>query len=154
MRMGWIVAPPEIMEKLITAKQASDLHSNYFTQRVVYQYLQDNDVDRHIQSIRKLYKLQRDQMVQSIRKYLPAGVKHTSPEGGMFLWVTLPEGVSAMELFQLAIEENVAFVPGETFYTEDPEINTMRLNFSNSNVEEIAEGIKRLGKAIEKLQAN
>lgn len=72
----------------------------------------------------------------------------------MFLWVTLPEGVSAMELFQLAIEENVAFVPGETFYTEDPEINTMRLNFSNSNVEEIAEGIKRLGKAIEKLQAN
>ena len=154
MRMGWIVAPPEIMEKLITAKQASDLHSNYFTQRVVYQYLQDNDVDRHIQSIRKLYKLQRDQMVQSIRKYLPTGVKHTSPEGGMFLWVTLPEGVSAMELFQLAIEENVAFVPGETFYTEDPEINTMRLNFSNSNVEEIAEGIKRLGKAIEKLQAN
>jgi len=93
-------------------------------------------------------------MVQSIRKYLPTGVKHTSPEGGMFLWVTLPEGVSAMELFQLAIEENVAFVPGETFYTEDPEINTMRLNFSNSNVEEIAEGIKRLGKAIEKLQAN
>jgi 2-aminoadipate transaminase len=154
MRMGWIVAPPEIMEKLITAKQASDLHSNYFTQRVVYQYLQDNDVDRHIQSIRKLYKLQRDQMVQSIRKYLPAGVKHTSPEGGMFLWVTLPEGVSAMELFHLAIEENVAFVPGETFYTEDPEINTMRLNFSNSNVEEIEEGIKRLGKAIEKLQAN
>ncbi len=154
MRMGWIVAPPEIMEKLITAKQASDLHSNYFTQRVVYQYLQDNDVDRHIQSIRKLYKLQRDQMVQSIRKYLPEGVKHTSPEGGMFLWVTLPEGVSAMELFQLAIKENVAFVPGETFYTEDPEINTMRLNFSNSNVEEIEEGIKRLGKAIEKLQAN
>lgn len=154
MRMGWIVAPPHIMEKLITAKQASDLHSNYFTQRVVYQYLQDNDVDLHIQSIRKLYKRQRDKMVQSIQKYLPSDVKHTSPEGGMFLWVTLPSSMSAMELFQLAIEENVAFVPGETFYTEDPEINTMRLNFSNSNIEEIEEGIKRLGMAIEKLQSN
>jgi len=151
MRMGWIVAPPEVMDKLITAKQASDLHSNYFTQRVVYQYLQDNDVDQHIQSIKQLYKSQRDQMVHSIRKYFPEGVKHTSPQGGMFLWVTLPGGTSAMELFELAMEENVAFVPGETFYTEDPEKNTMRLNFSNSSIEEIEEGIKRLGNAIKKL---
>lgn len=154
MRMGWIVAPPEIMDKLITAKQASDLHSNYFTQRVVYQYLQDNNVDQHIQSIKQLYKSQRDQMVHSIRKYFPEGVKHTSPQGGMFLWVTLPEGTSAMELFELAMEENVAFVPGETFYTEDPEKNTMRLNFSNSSVEEIEEGMKRLGNAIKKLNIN
>ncbi|MFA0833696.1 MAG: PLP-dependent aminotransferase family protein [Methanobacterium formicicum] len=151
MRMGWIVAPPEVMDKLITAKQASDLHSNYFTQRVVYQYLQDNNVDQHIQSIKQLYKSQRDQMVHSIRKYFPEGVKHTSPHGGMFLWVTLPEGTSAMELFELAMEENVAFVPGETFYTEDPEKNTMRLNFSNSSVEEIEEGMKRLGNAIKRL---
>jgi 2-aminoadipate transaminase len=139
------------MDKLVTAKQASDLHSNYFTQRVVYQYLQDNNVDQHIQSIKQLYKSQRDQMVHSIRKYFPEGVKHTSPHGGMFLWVTLPEGTSSMELFELAMEENVAFVPGETFYTEYPEKNTMRLNFSNSSVEEIEEGIKRLGNAIKKL---
>ncbi|EKF86053.1 PLP-dependent aminotransferase family protein [Methanobacterium formicicum] len=151
MRMGWIVAPPEVMDKLITAKQASDLHSNYFTQRVVYQYLQDNNVDKHIQSIKQLYKSQRDQMVHSIRKYFPEGVKHTSPQGGMFLWVTLPEGTSSMELFELAMEENVAFVPGETFYTENPEKNTMRLNFSNSSVEEIEEGMKRLGNAIKRL---
>nr|WP_319374571.1 PLP-dependent aminotransferase family protein [uncultured Methanobacterium sp.] len=151
MRMGWIVAPPKVMDKLVTAKQASDLHSNYFTQRVVYQYLQDNDVDQHIQSIKQLYKSQRDQMVHSIKKYFPEGVKHTSPQGGMFLWVTLPEGTSSMELFELAMEENVAFVPGETFYTEGPEKNTMRLNFSNSSVEEIEEGIKRLGNAIKKL---
>ncbi|WP_321422180.1 PLP-dependent aminotransferase family protein [uncultured Methanobacterium sp.] len=151
MRMGWIVAPLEVMDKLVTAKQASDLHSNYFTQRVVYQYLQDNNVDQHIQSIKQLYKSQRDHMVHSIRKYFPEGVKHTSPQGGMFLWVTLPEGTSAMELFELAMEENVAFVPGETFYTENPEKNTMRLNFSNSSVEEIEEGIKRLGNAIKKL---
>ncbi len=152
MRMGWIVAPPGVMDKLVTAKQASDLHSNYFTQRVVYQYLQDNEVDNHIQKIRKLYKSQRDQMVQSIKEYLPRGVKHTSPEGGMFLWVTLPAGMSSMELFELALEEKVAFVPGETFYTENPEKNTMRLNFSNCSEEEIIEGMKRLGKAIAKLQ--
>jgi len=152
MRMGWIVAPPEVMEKLVTAKQASDLHSNYFTQRVVYQYLQDNNVDNHIQNIRKLYKSQRDQMVQSIREYLPEGVKHTAPEGGMFLWVTLPEGMSSMDLFKLAIKEKVAFVPGETFYTENPETNTMRLNFSNCCEEEIIEGMKRLGTAIQKME--
>jgi 2-aminoadipate transaminase len=152
MRMGWIVAPPEVMDKLVTAKQASDLHSNYFTQRVVYQYLQDNDVDGHIQNIRKLYKSQRDQMVQSIKDYLPEGVKHTAPEGGMFLWVTLPEGMSAMNLFELALKEKVAFVPGETFYTETPETNTMRLNFSNCCEDEIIEGMRRLGTAIQKME--
>ena len=152
MRMGWIVAPPEVMEKLVTAKQASDLHSNYFTQRVVYQYLQDNDVDGHIQNIRKLYKSQRDQMVQSIKDYLPEGVKHTAPEGGMFLWVTIPEGMSAMNLFELALKEKVAFVPGETFYTETPETNTMRLNFSNCCEDEIIEGMRRLGTAIQKME--
>ncbi len=151
MRMGWIVAPPEVMDKLVTAKQASDLHSNYFTQRVVYQYLHDNNVDQHIQSIKKLYKSQRDHMVHSIKKYLPEGIKHTSPQGGMFLWVTLPEGTSSMELFELAMEEKVAFVPGETFYTEHPEKNTMRLNFSNSSMDEIEEGMKRLGNAIKRL---
>jgi 2-aminoadipate transaminase len=150
MRMGWIVAPPEVMDNLVTAKQASDLHSNYFTQRVVYQYLTDTDVEGHIKNIRIIYKNQRDQMVQSIKKYLPEGIKHTEPEGGMFLWVTLPDGMSAMELFEFAIKEKVAFVPGEAFYTENPELNTMRLNFSNSSEDEINEGMQRLGLAIEK----
>lgn len=90
-------------------------------------------------------------MVQSIREYLPEGIKHTAPEGGMFLWVTLPEEVSSMDLFELALEEKVAFVPGETFYTENPEKNTMRLNFSNSSEEEIVEGMRRLGNATRKL---
>jgi len=154
MRMGWIVAPPEVMDQLITAKQASDLHSNYFTQRVVYQYLQDNDVNKHIEKIRELYKAQRDQMVQSIKEYLPREVKHTEPEGGMFLWVTLPEGMSSLELFEYAIQEKVAFVPGDAFYTDHPEHNTMRLNFSNSSANEIIEGMQRLGRAIEKYIEN
>jgi len=151
MRMGWIVAPPEVMDKLVTAKQASDLHSNYFTQRVVHQYLKDNDVDGHIQKIRRLYKSQRDQMVTSIKEFLPREVKHTEPEGGMFLWITLPEGMSSLELFEYAMDEKVAFVPGDAFYTHNPEPNTLRLNFSNCCEEDIVEGMQRLGNAIKKI---
>ncbi len=151
MRLGWMVAPEEMMDKLIIAKQASDLHSNYFAQRVVYQYLQDNNVENHIQKIRKIYKTQRDLMVDVIESQFPPEVKYTKPEGGMFLWVTLPNDISSLELFELALDEKVAFVPGEAFYVNNPQLNTLRLNFSNSNPEKITEGIKRLGIAIEKL---
>lgn len=151
MRMGWIVAPSEVMDKLITVKQASDLHSNYFTQRVVYQYLRDNNVDEHIQNIRRLYKSQRDQMIESIAEFLPSQVKHTEPEGGMFLWITLPEGMSSLELAEYAMDEKVVFVPGDAFYTEKPEVNTMRLNFSNCCEEDIIEGMRRLGNAMKKM---
>lgn len=148
MRLGWIVAPDEVMEKLVTAKQASDLHSNYFTQRVVYQYLTDNDVDKHIENIKAMYRDQRNLMVEMIEEYFPEDVKITRPEGGMFLWVTLPEDLSPLKLFDLAIKENVAFVPGKAFYTDDMGDNTLRLNFSNSSADKIEEGIKRLGSVI------
>lgn len=151
MRLGWIVANEEIMEKIIIAKQASDLHSNYFTQRVVYQYLIGHEVDEHIEKIKEMYRKQRNMMVSMIEEYFPENVKYTKPEGGMFLWVTLPEGLSSMDLFDLAIKENVAFVPGQAFYADGSGENTLRLNFSNSNEEKIEEGIKRLGKAIKEL---
>lgn len=151
MRLGWIVANEEIMEKIIIAKQASDLHSNYFTQRAVYQYLTHNNIDEHIENIKEMYRNQRNMMVSMIEKYFPENVEYTKPEGGMFLWVTLPEGVSSMDLFDLAIKENVAFVPGQAFYVDGSGINSLRLNFSNSNEEQIEEGIKRLGNAINKL---
>jgi 2-aminoadipate transaminase len=154
MRLGWIVAPAEVMDKLIIAKQASDLHSNYFTQRVVYQYLKTNPVDEHIQKIRNLYKNQRNLMIRMMEKYFPPEVEYTQPEGGMFLWVTLPPGTSSMELFDMAIEENVAFVPGQAFYADESGENTLRLNFTNSDNKSIEEGIKRLGMAIEKLLSN
>jgi 2-aminoadipate transaminase len=154
MRLGWIVAPAEVMDKLIIAKQASDLHSNYFTQRVVYQYLKTNPVDEHIQKIRNLYKNQRNLMIRMMEKYFPPEVEYTQPEGGMFLWVTLPLGTSSMELFDMAIEENVAFVPGQAFYADESGENTLRLNFTNSDNKSIEEGIKRLGMAIEKLLSN
>ena len=151
MRLGWIVANEEIMEKIIIAKQASDLHSNYFTQRAVYQYLTHNNIDEHIEKIKEMYRNQRNMMVSMIEKYFPENVEYTKPEGGMFLWVTLPEGVSSMDLFDLAIKENVAFVPGQAFYVDGSGMNSLRLNFSNSNEEQIEEGIKRLGNAINKL---
>ncbi len=152
MRLGWIVADKEIMNHLITAKQASDLHSNYLTQMIVHRYLTGFDVENHIQHIRNMYRKQRDCMINMIKKYFPSDVKYTQPEGGMFLWVTLPEGMSSMELFEIAIKENVAFVPGEAFYSDNPELNTLRLNFSNSNEKKIEEGIKRLGIAIKYLK--
>ena len=151
MRLGWVVANEEIMEKIIIAKQASDLHSNYFTQRVVCKYLMDNEIDEHIKKIKEMYRNQRNMMVSMIEKYFPENVKYTKPEGGMFLWVTLPEGLSSMDLFELAINENVAFVPGQAFYVDGSGNNSLRLNFSNSNAEQIEEGIKRLGNAINEL---
>ncbi|WP_338432660.1 PLP-dependent aminotransferase family protein [Clostridium tyrobutyricum] len=151
MRLGWICAKGEIMEKLITAKQAADLHTNYYSQRVVHQFLMDNDIEDHIKKIRKLYKGQRDCMVSMIERYFPEGIKSTKPEGGMFLWVTLPEGISSLELFDLAAKENVAFVPGDPFYVNVKGSNTLRLNYTNSDEKSIEEGIKRLARAIGKL---
>ncbi len=143
-RMGWIVAPDTVMDRLIVAKQAADLHTDYFTQRLVHQYLSDYDIDRHIAQICEAYGRQANAMIAALEKYFPAEIQFTRPEGGMFLWLTLPEGRNAMELFDLAIKENVAFVPGNPFYIDKTEVNTCRLNFSCSNEAEIEEGIRRL----------
>ncbi len=144
-RIGWIVAKDEIMDKLIIAKQASDLHTNYFGQRIIMQYLKDNDINEHIAKIRQAYGRQRDAMVSAIREYFPEETQYTQPEGGMFLWITLPEGLSAMEVFNEAINKKVAFVPGDPFYINKKEVNTLRLNFSSVDEETIRKGIKRLG---------
>ncbi len=151
MRLGWLVAPRDTMDKIIVAKQATDLHTNYFIQRVVHRYMADNDVDAHIAKIKALYRRQRDRMVAAIQEHFPEGVPYTQPEGGMFLWVTLPEGVSSVELFDLAIKEKVAFVPGKAFYADGGGDNTLRLNYTNSGLEAIDVGVERLGRAIRKL---
>jgi 2-aminoadipate transaminase len=113
----------------------------------------DNDVDAHIGKIKTLYRKQRDHMVAAIEAHFPAGVQCTKPEGGMFLWVTLPEGVSSVELFDLAIREKVAFVPGKAFYADGSGDNTLRLNYTNSCPEAIDAGIERLGNVIRQLMA-
>jgi 2-aminoadipate transaminase len=150
LRLGWVCAKKDIMERIIVAKQASDLHSNYLSQRIVHQYLIDNDIDKHIVKIRDAYKKRRDLMVSMIAEYFPEEIKYTKPEGGMFLWITLPEGISSSDLVDLAIKENVAFVPGNAFYVDGGGDNTLRLNFSNSDEEKIEEGIKRLANIIKK----
>ena len=151
MRLGWIHAAPEIMDKLIIAKQGADLHSNYFSQRVVYEYLKENNIEIHIEKITNLYKKQRDCMVNSIEKYFPKEVEVTKPEGGMFIWVTLPENYSSMDLFNIAIEKKVAFVPGDPFYVGMEGVNAFRLNYTNSTEEKIEEGIKILAESIKEL---
>ncbi|MEB8431684.1 PLP-dependent aminotransferase family protein [Cocleimonas sp. KMM 6892] len=147
-RIGWIVAPEWLMDSLIIAKQASDLHTNYFSQLVMSQYLTDNSVDEHLETIIGLYSKQRDAMLSAIEEYFPEGVTTATSDGGMFLWVTLPEGMSSMELFDDALESKVAFVPGHPFYVGEPKENTMRLSYVTVDSETIREGIKRLGQCI------
>ncbi len=150
-RMGWIVASGQIMEKLNIAKQASDLHSNYFTQRLLFQYLQDNYLADHIKKIRNLYGKQCKAMIDALQEFFPKGIEFTMPEGGMFLWVTLPDNLSAMRLFEIAILKKVAFVPGNPFYVNRPDANTLRLNFSCVDEATIRIGIQRLGEAVQEL---
>lgn len=148
-RTGWIVASDDIMEKLVIAKQASDLHTNYFTQKLLFDFLSKNDLNKHIEKITEVYGRQGLAMIESMKRHFPENVEYTIPEGGMFLWVTLPKGISAMELFQKAVQEDVAFVPGDPFYVNtDETINTLRLNFSCADEETIEIGIKKLGETI------
>ncbi|MDF1525903.1 MAG: PLP-dependent aminotransferase family protein [bacterium] len=144
LRVGWVVAPDEIMERLLIAKQAADLHTSTFTQHLAWQYLADNDLDEHIEEIRERYRDQASCMVRMLEEQFPDEIGFTKPQGGMFLWVTLPEGCSSTDLFNRAIEKGVAFVPGEPFYADGSGKNTMRLNFSNADEQAIEEGMKRL----------
>ncbi len=149
MRLGYVIAHSEIIQKLETAKQASDLHSNIFGQYLISDYLENNDLDKHIEKIKKLYNAQADTMVSSMEKYFPADIKFTRPKGGMFSWVTLKEGKSSAELFKKALEKNVAFVPGNPFYVnQNVDVNTLRLNYTNADSKTIEEGIKRLAQAL------
>jgi 2-aminoadipate transaminase len=153
LRLGWISAPHEIMDALNTAKQAADLHTNSFSQRVLYRYLTENSIDAHIESIKKLYKIQRDAMVGAIGRYFPAEVIFTKPEGGMFVWVTLPKKLDTMKLFNAVIKKDVTFVPGKPFYANGGGDNTLRLNYSACPPDVIEEGIKRMGETIKELLA-
>lgn len=143
MRCGWMVGPPEVMEKVTIAKEATDLHSNFLSQRIIYQWLQDNDLDAHIEMINRNYRVKRDLMTNLLDELMPEDVRHTYPSGGLFVWMTLPEG-STMELFHRALKNNVAIMPGAPFYIGGGNDRGARLNFSNSSLERIEEGLHRL----------
>ncbi|MDE6364545.1 MAG: PLP-dependent aminotransferase family protein [Lachnospiraceae bacterium] len=152
MRTGFLISEnEELLKNISIAKEASDLHTNIFSQYLIWDYLKNNDLDNHIAKIKELYKKQAHAMMAAMDQYFPSTVKYTKPHGGMFLWVTLPEGVSAMSLFPKALEKKVAFVPGDPFYIGSDNTNTMRLNYTNADCKTIEEGIHRLGELLKEL---
>jgi 2-aminoadipate transaminase len=150
LRLGWIVAPPDVIAKLVQLKQGADLHTSTFTQMVAYEVARDGFLDEHVKVIRKVYGERRDVMLASLKEFFPPEARWTRPQGGLFLWVTLPKGMDCQKLFESALKENVAFVPGDSFYAVDsPEARRhFRLNFSYGQPEQIREGVRRLGVAV------
>ena len=149
LRLGYVVAPKAIYPKLLQAKQAADLHSPSFNQRLVAEVLKDGFLERHVPTIRALYKRQRDAMHAALERELASlGVTWSRPDGGMFLWARLPEGMNAIELLPEAVERNVAFVPGAAFYAEAPDARTLRLSFVTASPAQIDAGIKALADTV------
>jgi 2-aminoadipate transaminase len=149
-RLAWIVAPEDVIGKLVQLKQAADLHTSTFNQFVAYEVARDGFLDQHVKRIRQVYRERRDVMLHALEQFFPPEVTWTHPKGGLFLWVTMPEGVDCQELFHVALAEDVAFVPGDCFYAGASEEGGrhMRLNFSYSKPEQIREGIRRLSLAV------
>ncbi len=147
-RLGYVVAPLPLVRRLELAKQAADLHTAQLTQMVVHEVVKDGFLDQHIPTIRELYGNQCQAMLDALTEFFPSSVTWTKPEGGMFIWVTLPKHINSMELLDEAIKEKVAFVPGAPFYANDPETNTLRLSFVTVPPERIRHGIAILGKLI------
>ncbi|MES2048215.1 MAG: PLP-dependent aminotransferase family protein [Pseudomonadota bacterium] len=147
-RLGYVVAPIPLIRKLEQAKQASDLHTSTLTQMAVYEVIKDGFLSEHIPTIRSFYSGQCDVMLAAMTKYFPPSVTWTRPEGGMFIWVTLPAHIDSKKLLDAALEQNVAFVPGGPFYASNPETNTLRLSFVTVSPERINEGIEKLGHLI------
>jgi len=147
-RLGYVVAPLPLVRRLELAKQAADLHTSQLTQMVVHEVIKDGFLDQHIPKIRTLYGNQCQVMLDAMAQYFPASVEWTKPEGGMFIWVTLPKHIDAMKLLDEAIAQKVAFVPGSPFYANEPETNTLRLSFVTVPPERIRAGIEILGKLI------
>ncbi|MDQ1831060.1 aminotransferase-like domain-containing protein [Massilia scottii] len=147
-RLGYVVAPLPLVRRLELAKQAADLHTAQLTQMVVYEVVKDGFLDQHIPTIRALYANQCQAMLDAIAEFFPASVTWTKPEGGMFIWVTLPKHIDAMKLLDQAIAAKVAFVPGAPFYANEAETNTLRLSFVTVPPERIREGVAILGKLI------
>jgi 2-aminoadipate transaminase len=147
-RLAWVIAPQEVIRKLVQAKQGADLHTSTFNQIVAHEVSRHGFLDKHIKVIRETYKERRDVMLAAMDRFFPPEVDWTHPEGGLFLWGTLPRHLSAAEVLKVAIERQVAFVPGDPFHPNGGGHNTMRINFSFSRPEVIMEGIQRLGEVI------
>src|SRR5574338_412637 len=151
LRLAWVIAPQEVIRRLVMTKQGADLHTASFNQYVAYEVGKGGFLDEHVKVIRAVYKERRDVMFEMMEEMFPPGVSWSKPKGGMFLWGVLPEGMDAAEVLKRAIEKKVAFVPGESFHPRGGGKNTMRLNFSYSSPDTIREGITRLGITLKEL---
>jgi 2-aminoadipate transaminase len=149
LRLGFVIAPKTLYPKLLQAKQAADLHSPSFNQRMVAEVMKDGFLDRHVPTIRALYKSQRDAMLAALQRQMSGlDVRWNTPDGGMFLWARLPQGASAIDLLPKAVDKGVAFVPGAAFYASQPDPRTLRLSFVTASVDQIDAGIAALAAAI------
>lgn len=144
MRLGWLRAPASIMRTLVIVKQAADLHTSTVDQAAAAVYLKANDLDEHIRGLCAAYRERRDAMIAALPSTVPAGTRWSDPDGGMFVWVTLPGGADTADLITAALARDVAFVPGAPFYATTPDRSTLRLSFTTNTVDEIAEGMRRL----------
>jgi 2-aminoadipate transaminase len=147
-RLGYAVAPVPLARKMEQAKQATDLHTAQLTQMVVHEVVKDGFLTDHIPTIRTLYAAQCQSMLDALQEFFPAGASWTRPQGGMFIWVTLPAHINSMELLEAAVAQNVAFVPGAPFYANTPASNTLRLSFVTVPPEQIRIGVEKLGRLI------
>lgn len=151
LRVGWVAASPEVVRKYVLVKQGADLQCNSMSQRETAAFVQMFDIDKHISKIIEVYRRRRDLMIGTMEKEFPKNVKFTYPNGGLFTWVELPEGIDAADVLKLALEEKVAFVPGGSFYPNGGNENHFRLNYSCMPEDKIVEGITRLGKVLKSL---
>lgn len=150
LRVAWVIAPATVIAKLVQAKQGTDLQSSTINQMVIYEMAHGAFFDSHVKTIRDVYRARRDAMLTALQEHMPQGVHWTHPQGGLFLWATLPAGQSTRHVLEAAVAQKVAFVPGAPFYADGSGDNTMRLNFSNMSIPRIHEGIGRLGKVLER----
>jgi len=148
LRLGYLVAPKPLYPKLLQAKQAADLHTPSFNQRVVHEVIRDGFLSKHVPTIRAKYKSQRDAMRAALEHHMPKGCRWNVPVGGMFFWVELPEAQDAMSLLPHAVENGMAFVPGSAFYADHPKLNTLRLSFVTVSEERIDQGVAALAKTL------
>ncbi|MHB8172058.1 MAG: aminotransferase-like domain-containing protein [Thermincolia bacterium] len=150
LRVGFAVADSQILAKMIIGKQATDVHTSNLSQQIIYRYCSQGMLEPHIEKICEMYKAKRDTMLVAMDKYFPKEVTWTKPEGGLFIWCTMPEGLVSNELLKEAVEKKVAFIPGAPFYLGGQGQNMLRLNFSNAQMDLIDEGIKRIGEVLSK----
>ncbi len=148
LRIGWLSAAPELFQKYVFVKQAADLHTSTLGQMQLAGYLGAYGLDRNVKGVIDLYRSRRDVMLRAMEAEFPAGITWTRPEGGMFLWVTLPEHLNARDLLKQCLKEDVAFVPGGPFFPNGGHENTLRMNYSTSSAERIQEGVKRMAKVL------